>query len=573
MKRLAIIVALSASLCTAAQTYSDGVWILNEDWFGHNNSTLNFWNFSEDYIDYNVVGKVNPGHALGCTAQFGQLYGERLLITAKQAHDDGAPAEEQGGRISLLSAADASLISSLDEIAPGADGRSCLWVQSWGGVEKCYIGTSNGIHIFNPLTGAIEGVIEGTENPLASDATDNRDGLGGLYQNQIGTMLRTQNWVFAIQQDRGILVIDPATDRIVHVVDGCFSTMTQARNGNIYAGVNIGEEQHYPYGPDGSGWNGNQLLVIDQYTLATRTIDLNAGGVAQTWGAWNAGSLSASATDDYLFFAYADPAEESGMNTHWLYRFNTVTEEVDAAIDIAEDYYSGPFFYGASAQCSPADGRVYCLLRADALIATQKWAYYVLSPELEIEQVKLPYDNYWYPAMFIFPDNHAPRVISEPSGTITDDSPEYRVAIDDLVTDDDNLDAAIIAVVSDIDAPDVVEAQIEEGYLVARPLASGNVVVTLSFFSNGKSVEMSIPIEVNISDGVERVPLSPVTVIATSQGILFKGITGTERVEVYSSAGSHLLSIDAYDGCLIRSLPRGAIYLVRVADKTFKIAL
>ena len=51
-------------------------------------------------------------------------------------------------------------------------------------------------------------------------------------------MLRTADYVFAIQQDKGVLVIDPQTDKIIHTVEGCFSTMAQSKDGDIWVGRN-----------------------------------------------------------------------------------------------------------------------------------------------------------------------------------------------------------------------------------------------------------------------------------------------------------------------------------------------
>ena len=40
--------------------YTQGVFILNEDWFGHNNSTINFMTSSGDFA-YRIFQTANPG--------------------------------------------------------------------------------------------------------------------------------------------------------------------------------------------------------------------------------------------------------------------------------------------------------------------------------------------------------------------------------------------------------------------------------------------------------------------------------------------------------------------------------
>ena len=45
---------------------------MNEDWFGHNNSTINFMTSSGDFA-YRIFQTANPGKELGCTSQFGTI--------------------------------------------------------------------------------------------------------------------------------------------------------------------------------------------------------------------------------------------------------------------------------------------------------------------------------------------------------------------------------------------------------------------------------------------------------------------------------------------------------------------
>ena len=59
--------------------YTQGVFILNEDWFGHNNSTINFMTSSGDFA-YRIFQTANPGKELGCTSQFGTIFGDNMLL-------------------------------------------------------------------------------------------------------------------------------------------------------------------------------------------------------------------------------------------------------------------------------------------------------------------------------------------------------------------------------------------------------------------------------------------------------------------------------------------------------------
>ena len=65
--------------------YTQGVFILNEDWFGHNNSTINFMTSSGDFA-YRIFQTANPGKELGCTSQFGTIFGDNMFILNSATH-------------------------------------------------------------------------------------------------------------------------------------------------------------------------------------------------------------------------------------------------------------------------------------------------------------------------------------------------------------------------------------------------------------------------------------------------------------------------------------------------------
>jgi len=198
--------------------YSDGVFIVNEDWYGHQNSTVNFLTNQGEWI-YRAFQKENPGRELGCTTQFGTIYGNRFYFVSKQERDPGA--KITGSRFAVCDASTMEVIKEFPYIATTtktdkngketlisiADGRSYLPVDE----HKGYIGTSNGIYVFDNDNLTIGGQIKGTGNP-------NDEGYGQLYYAQIGTMVRANDYIFAIHQQYGLLVIDPKTDTLVRTI-------------------------------------------------------------------------------------------------------------------------------------------------------------------------------------------------------------------------------------------------------------------------------------------------------------------------------------------------------------------
>ena len=61
--------------------YTKGTFIVNEDWFGHQNSTVNFLSDDGKWT-LRAFQKENPGHELGCTSQFGTIYGDKFYIVS-----------------------------------------------------------------------------------------------------------------------------------------------------------------------------------------------------------------------------------------------------------------------------------------------------------------------------------------------------------------------------------------------------------------------------------------------------------------------------------------------------------
>ena len=594
------------SLQSIAQNYTNGVYVLNEDWYGHNNSTLNFWNPETETIDYLIMQMANNyEYSLGCTSQYGQLYGDFIVITGKQDKDPGEPGDMKSGRVAILHKNTLKPVG--DEVHPlisvnerdksDADGRGVCFVDN----EKFYVGTSNGIYVFKwneqgkIFTWDSEKIIPGTGNPLITgDEVSNADGLGPLYQNQIGMMLRTQDYVFAIKQDLGVLIIDPKTDEIIKIIEGCFSTMAQSKDGDIWVGVNYQEEGNeenlnYPYGWNGDAWNGSQLMCIDQYTLETKKVRIDTGGIPQSWYAWTAGSLTASETENALYFVYTDPSlgQINWFRNCVLYRFNIDAIDWDnidlsnpdeayaegACEEIYDSSFDDLYFYGGALQCNPKDGNLYASFYVGENIATQEWIYAILNPEGEMIQYQEPIKRYWYPAMFIFPDNEAPIVENFDDVTIEDKNP-VEITLADNVTDSDSRNAAIVKSISNIADESIVKAEIIKGNLVLTPLKKGNTTVEIAFNSNGKVVTGNVNVSVTADiSSIDVIDIERANVFAVSGNIMVTGIDTPQQVEIFNAQGALVKSAIVNNGEQITSLAKGNLYIVKISNQSNKIVL
>ena len=594
------------SLQSIAQNYTNGVYVLNEDWYGHNNSTLNFWNPETETIDYLIMQMANNyEYSLGCTSQYGQLYGDFIVITGKQDKDPGEPGDMKSGRVAILHKNTLKPVG--DEVHPlisvnennksDADGRGVCFVDN----KKFYVGTSNGIYVFKwdeqgkIFTWDSEKIIPGTGNPLITgDEVSNADGLGPLYQNQIGMMLRTQDYVFAIKQDLGVLIIDPKTDEIIKIIEGCFSTMAQSKDGDIWVGVNYQEEGNednlnYPYGWNGDAWNGSQLMCIDQYTLETKKVRIDTGGIPQSWYAWTAGSLTASETENALYFVYTDPSlgQINWFRNCVLYRFNIDAIDWDnidlsnpdeayaegACEEIYDSSFDDLYFYGGALQCNPKDGNLYASFYVGENIATQEWIYAILNPEGEMIQYQEPIKRYWYPAMFIFPDNEAPIVENFDDVTIEDKNP-VEITLADKVTDSDSRNAAIVKSISNIADESIVKAEIIKGNLVLTPLKKGNTTVEIAFNSNGKVVTGNVNVSVTADiSSIDVIDIERANVFAVSGNIMVTGIDTPQQVEIFNAQGALVKSAIVNNGEQITSLAKGNLYIVKISNQSYKIVL
>jgi hypothetical protein len=582
-KKFLIIAGFIGFLCFSAglkaQTdYSNGVFILNEDWFGHDNSTLNFLNLETGRFDYRILQSHpdNAGRSLGCTAQFGAIYGGNIYIISKQDQDAGER-NYTGGRVVVADAKTMKIKKQIQVIyemngKSAADGRGFVGVDE----TKGYIGTSNGIFILNLRNFEITGRIAGSENPLITGGENNAEGDGPLYQNQIGMMLRTADYVFAIQQDRGVLVINPETDEIQQVIEGCFSTMTQSKDGTVWLGVNSNTNPdylHYPYGSVGECWEGNQLLKINPYTLATEIVDMLQGGVNQTWYAWTAGSLCASAKENALYFTFNE-SEWDWFTTSKMYRYDIDGNEFTLIHDSREDER---YFYGASIRVSPSDDKIYASLYISN--TDQTYFFYQLDKGGELLNEYEPILRYWFPALFIFPDNHAPTVSEFSQQTIGNTQP-VSINLSAMASDPDNLDAGITKRIIANDNPLALSAVIRNNVLTltASENKSATVHVTVRFNSNGQTADRVLTAQVSTpGTGIDEIRESTFDVFVRDASIHIRRNgardASTKAVQVFNIQGQLLRSQFVADECIIRELPAGQIYIVKIKDKRYKIIL
>lgn len=440
--------------------YTQGLFLVNEDWYGWDNGTVNFLTSDGRWV-YRAFRRENPGETLGVTTQYGAIYGGRFFFVSKQASSTADAST--GGRLVVADALTLKKVAAFDEI--GGDGRAFVGVDE----HTAYIGTSSGITRFD-----LESMSLGEE--IAGTASE-----GGLYAGQIGAMVRAGGYVFAAKQAVGVLVIDATTHTLHATIDlPTISTLTLGRDGGVWAA------------------DATSLVRIDVATLETRSRLLpDDCRVSSTWGAWNAGSLCAAYRKNFLYFA-----NEKGNQ---IARYHIPTDELDA------DFFTLPDqgrayvqqFQGAGLRVDPRNDRLIVTATQSGYLShyMNNWVHVVdgLSGEL-LGTIELePY--YWFPALPVFPDNEAP-VIALPDRLSIGREP-VKISLLEAVTDADNLSASIVSAV-EVEDSSVATARISGYDLTVSGVSIGDTRLTLTVNSNGKKATRTVDVQVTEASGIDE---------------------------------------------------------------------
>lgn len=440
--------------------YTQGLFLVNEDWYGWDNGTVNFLTSDGRWV-YRAFRRENPGETLGVTTQYGAIYGGRFFFVSKQASSTADAST--GGRLVVADALTLKKVAAFDEI--GGDGRAFVGVDE----HTAYIGTSSGITRFD-----LESMSLGEE--IAGTASE-----GGLYAGQIGAMVRAGGYVFAAKQSVGVLVIDAATHTLHTTIDlPTISTLTLGRDGGVWAA------------------DATSLVRIDVVTLETRSRLLpDDCRVSSTWGAWNAGSLCAAYRNNFLYFA-----NEKGNQ---IARYHIPTDELDADFFTLPDQDKAYVqqFQGAGLRVDPRNDRLIVTATQSGYLShyMNNWVHVVdgLSGEL-LGTVELePY--YWFPALPVFPDNEAP-VIALPDRLSIGREP-VKISLLEAVTDADNLSASIVSAV-EVEDSSVATARISGYDLTVSGVSIGDTRLTLTVNSNGKKATRTVDVQVTEASGIDE---------------------------------------------------------------------
>lgn len=538
---------------TPLADYTQGVFVVNEDWIGHQNSTVNFLKDDGEWI-YRVVQQENPGVEVGCTSDFGTIYGNRFYVISKQDQDPGAGIV--GGRVTVCSAADMKLLKQIrilstdSEATSGADGRGFVGVDE----HKGYVGSSDGIFVLNLDDFTITGKVTGSGNGADND-------YDAFYGGQIGTMVRVNEYVYAVHQDKGLLVIDPATDMVVEVID--------APDGNGFGSVVLSK--------DGNLWLSltadRSIMKLDPATHETTVIALPDGinGPANSWYAWTPDGFCASTQSNALYWNGGDSSWTSGYR---VFKFDIDNGTFTKIVDLQADGENWQI-YGCSMRVDPESDDLYTSLFHSWGDKTYILRQYDADGN-KIEDHSM-IENYWFPSLPVFPDVAEP-VIADFEAKIGMSEPT-TLNLDEIVSDDDNVPASIVKTVKSVDngANSEISAEVVNGKLLITPVKASayeTCKILLQANSNGKLCEKYINVTFDPNTGILDTQVARKSLVAVyGNEVTVNGAAAGSDVMVYSASGTLVATAKASAGSAMITLPAAGIYIVKVGGETTKIVI
>ncbi len=397
---LALKAAVASAIAAHGADYTKGILWINEDWYGHQNSTVNYLLPDDpegNYWQYRVIRAENPGMELGCTNQYGAIWNGRLYLIAKQEKDPGAAIT--GGRITVADARTMKILHQQPLIDPSGaqcDGRGFLGIDE----HKGYISTSNGVWIFDLDTFTVTGQVEGSANPNAGGSGDrpNTDPTGSLYHGQSGMMVAAAGRVFVAHQQYGVLVLDPSQDRVVETISmdiveagAGIGTIVKSKDGFLWLSVAKNTQ--------GTGSFLNYIVRLDPATCDYEIIPI-AGGMyppSNSWYAWTPDAFVASTVRNCLYWKGGPNRWFSGTK---IYKFDCDTRVLTLFVDLEEEGADWKL-YGCAIGVHPVTDEVYMALYHE--FGTPTYVTRRYSPTGEKIRDYEMIMNYWFPSLPVFP--------------------------------------------------------------------------------------------------------------------------------------------------------------------------
>lgn len=521
--------------------YTKGHLWLNEEWFGHNNGSVNF--IDDDYnITYKAYERENPWQGFGATSQYGIVYGGKLVVMSKQNTDGGDP-RPGGGRLVIADAKTLKRLASFDVI--GGDGRACVGVNE----NKFYIGHATGIRVLT---------IDGDNYTLSDKDIEGIEGKNA-YSGQIGDMICGGKYVFACQQSRGLHIIDTTTDKLVSTVEDTGAAgVTQTADGTVWF---IAGSKLYKINPE-------TLEVSDPMT-APKAISCN-------WGAWTSTSFFGSKKSNTLFFV--------GGNSSWsatktvIYKWNTdedmPTEPLCEIAADSEGVLEGACagMYGTARYDDMTNEIMFAATTGASSNYRNVWYYFIDAETGKIKYTTKLRPGYFFPSIPVIVDRYAPEFIDFDNITVSLTDGEQNIDLSNIVIDRDDINYNIEVTLDNSEVNGIATVGLDGKLLSIDPLKVGDAKITLYAISRGVVTEHEVALSVTSESGVSDI-IADGSVVAEAGKISVKNYEG-ETLNVYDIAGRivETVTVPSDNFTFDVNLSSG-VYVVKVANKVVKIRL
>lgn len=356
-----LLFSLFAFVATFAQSagQSYGALVVNEDWFGHQNSSVNYLS-PEGKWTFNIVSNV------GCTACYGAIFNDKFYIISKQPKDNGA--SETGGMITICDAQTLAVekqIENIDASKVNFQGRSFVGVSA----HKAYVSTSDGIYVLDLDQQAI------TKQVLAQN--------GQGFKGECGNMILKDGKVYAVTANDGIAVINTETDQAEASIAGSYKSVVQSKDGQLWANTS------------------STLCKLNTETLQAEVVSL-ASGIHTPYVdyAWTAGTLCASAQSNTLYWGYTS----GWTGPDHIYKYDIDKADCREIIDLSTAA-AGWYIYGCSFRVDPRTDELYMSLFKTWGSTDYTVHKYDANGNFLAEYPMNEKPHYWFPGMFVFPEH------------------------------------------------------------------------------------------------------------------------------------------------------------------------
>ena len=438
----------------ATVDYTQGVFIVNEDWFGHRNSTTNYLTRDGKFVYNNTT-------EIGATACFGAAWGNRYYIIAKQAKDNGSKVE--GGRITICDANSMRIIKQIENIGEkGKDGRSFCGVDE----HKAYVSTSRGIYTLY--------LDEMTVGAAVKNADGDDANLG-----ECGNMVRLGDYVYATEYGKSLRIIDCNNDRIVATITAKVYSITMSKDGQLWVSTD----------------KGISRVNTESRQLEEIALPSGIGVPAKDIYAWKSDGLCASLQNNVIYWT------ASGWNPTTIFKYDIDNNEFAKVVDLTSNANKWMMYSASNLRVDPVTDNLYVSLFKDN--SSQDYAVRIYDNNgNQLNEYELTQKNYWFPGMFLFPDVEDP-IVGNIEDVTVEKNKDAVVDLADVCSDADNFQAAIVKTVKSVAyGGKVATATVKNGKLVVTGVNKGKTNITLNFCSNGISTTATVKVVVTLPTGI-----------------------------------------------------------------------